>query len=586
MTNSTVNIRRRFIYLILIFFGVVFASRLFFIQIVNGEYYKTLAQAEQLRKFEIPADRGSIYMRNGDEKIPLVLNQDFKIVYADPRYVEEPDKTAIELTKVLGGKAADYEELLTLEDSVYVVLKKSVDPVKADILEEKKLPGVGLQSSPKRVYPEGSLAAQLVGFVNDEGTGQYGIEGYLNEELAGEAGLLRAVTDARGIPLSTSDDAGGVDVPAKDGTDLVLTIDRSVQRAVEEAVEAGVKRTNGESGSAIVIDPNTGAILAMANYPSYNPNEFYKVEEPEVFVNNVVTDAYEPGSVIKPFTMSAGLQSGAVNVDSTFVDTGSLEIDGWTINNAQERTWGAQDMTGVIVKSINTGIMHVLAQMGGGEINTKARETFYKFLTNNYRFGAKLGVAQTNENPGLVYAPDHGEGNNVKYSNMTFGQGFTATMLQVSSSFAALVNGGDFYQPHLIHSRIDGENGEETINEPKVISNNAISDKVSKDLRKMLVGVVTDGGGYYAERPGFTVGGKTGTSQLIEEDGTYSLSRYTGSFVGFISGKSVNEAPDYVVMTRIVEPKVGAAAGAESAAPVFGDIIDFLINYYQITPTS
>ncbi len=584
MTNSTVNIRRKFIYLILILFGIVFTSRLFYIQVVNGEYYRTLAQAEQLRKFEIPASRGSIFLRDGSENVPLVLNEDYKIIYADPRYVEDPDKTAIELSKVLGGKAADYEQLLSLEDSVYVVLKKSVNPKVADKLEALELSGVGMQSSPKRIYPEGSLASQIVGFVNNDGEGQYGIEGYLNDELSGEDGLLRAVTDARGIPLSTSDD-NSVEVPAKDGTDVVLTIDRSVQRAVEEAVKSGVERTNGVSGSAIVVDPNTGAILAMANYPSYDPSEFYKVENPEVFSNNVVSDAYEPGSVIKPFTMSAGLQSGAVNLDSTFYDTGSLEIDGWTINNAQERTWGRQNMTSVIVKSINTGIMYVLNQMGDGEINTKARTSLYNFFTNNYRFGAKLGIAQPNENPGILYAPDEAEGNNVKYANMTFGQGFTATILQVSSSFAALVNGGDFYQPHLIYSRVDSE-GVETVNQPAIISNNAISDKVSAEIRKMLVGVVTDGGGYYAERPGFTIGGKTGTSQLTEADGSYSTSRYTGSFVGFISGKTVDKTPDFVVMTRIVEPQVGVGAGAEAAAPVFGDIIDFLINYYQITPSS
>ncbi len=586
MTNNTVNTRRRFIYLILIIFGLVFASRLFFIQVVNGEYYKTLAQAEQLRKFEIPANRGSIFMRDGAGKIALVLNQDYKIVYADPRYVDDADKTAIELSKSLGGKATDYRDLLTLEDRVYVVLKKSVEPAKADELESKQLAGIGTQSSPKRVYPEGILASQLLGFVNDDGEGQYGIEDYLNEELSGKAGLLRAVTDARGIPLSTADDDGGIDLPAKDGTDIVLTIDRSVQRAVEEAVKKGVERTKGTLGSAIVIDPKSGAILAMANYPTYDPNKFNEVKKPEQFANAVVSDAYEAGSVIKPFTMSAGLQSGAVSIGNTFYDSGSVEIDGWVINNAGERVWGRQNMTAIIVKSINTGAIHVLKQLGGGEINLKARKSLYNFFTNNYRFGAKLGIAQPSENPGIIFAPEEAEGNNVKYSNMAFGQGFTTTMLQVSASFTALVNGGDFYQPYLVHSRIDSETGEETVNRPKIISNNAVSDEVSKEIRKMLVGVVTDGGGYYAKRPGFTIGGKTGTSQLIAADGTYSLSRYTGSFVGFISRKSVNEKPDFVVMTRIVEPKVGSSAGAEAATPVFADIADFLINYYQITPSS
>lgn len=585
MSDRTLTTRRQLIYLVLIAVGLVFASRLFHIQVVNGERYKTLAQAEQLRKFSIPAERGAIYMRNGDDKLPLVLNQDYKIVYADPRYVEDPETTALKLAKVLPGESEEYQELLEQEERVYVVLEKSIEPSKADKVEEMELAGVGLQDSPKRVYPEGPLAAQLLGFVNDEGLGQYGLEGFLDDQLSGEPGLLHTVTDARGIPLSTSDEAS-IDIPAKDGDDIVLTIDRGVQSAVEEALEKSVERTNGESGSAIVMDPKSGAILAMANYPSYDPSKFYKEEDAGVFQNLVVSDAYEPGSVLKPFTMSAGLQTGAVKVNSTYFDTGSVEIDGWTINNALEKSWGQQDMTGVIVKSLNTGAIHVLEQMGGGEINLKARKTFYDFLTNNYRFGATLSIAQPNENPGLIHHPESGEGNNVKYSNMTFGQGMTATMLQVSSSFAALVNGGDFYQPYMIHSTIDSETREETINGPQIVSNNALTDDVSKELRKMLVGVVENGGGYYAERPGYTIGGKTGTTQLLDADGTYSTSRYIGSFVGFISGGGVEAIPDVVVMVRIVEPKVGVSAGSEAAVPLFGDIADFLINYYQITPSS
>ncbi len=586
MTSTIDSNRRRFIYLILIVFGMIFISRLFFIQIVNGEHYRMLARSEQLRKFEIPANRGSIFMRDGDRIVPLVLNQDYKIVFADPRFVDDVYRTAAVLGEVLGGEASEYKELISLENRVYVVLKNRVAPDVAQELDSRELPGIGLQSFPRRVYPEGSLASQLLGFVNNDGVGQYGVESYFNELLSGKPGLLRTVTDVRGIPLSIADDAEGIDIPAQNGADIVLTIDRGVQRAAEEAVRKGVKRTNGVSGSAIVIDPRSGAILAMANYPTYDPNEFYKVEDPRVFSNPVVSYAYEPGSVIKAFTMSAGLQSGAVNVDSQFYDPGSVEIGGWVINNAHERSWGQQDMTGIIVKSINTGIIDVLKRMGGGEINTKARMGLYDFFTNNYRFGTVLGIAQPNENAGIVIGPQEVQGNNVRYSNMAFGQGFTATMLQVSASFVALVNGGDFFQPQLVHSKIDGFTGEETVIKPEIISNNAVTDVVSKDLRQMLVEVVTGGGGgYHAERPGFSVGGKTGTTQMLEPDGTYSLTRHIGSFVGFVSGRSVNETPDYVVMVKIVEPKV-RYAGAEAATPVFSEIIDFLIDHYQITPIS
>ena len=583
MTDKKINTRKNLIYFVLIVFGLIFAGRLFFIQVVNGQYYKNLAQSEQLRKFEIPADRGAIYMKSRDGKIPLALNQNYKIIYADPRYVEDPDGTAQVLSGLLGGKTERYRELISKENSVYVVLEKSVEPDLADKVNEQKLPGIGLQDSPKRVYPEGKLAAQLLGFVNDDGQGQYGLEGYLNEELSGEPGLLKTITDARGIPLSTSDD-GGIDVPVVNGSDITLTIDRSVQRAVEDVLKSGVERTRSKSGSAIVIDSKTGAVLAMANYPTYDPAKFFEEKDANIYQNLVVSDPYEPGSVMKAFTMSAGLQTGAVNINTTYNDTGSVKIDGWTINNAQKKSWGVRDVSDVMRLSINTGIINVLRQMGGGEINLQGRQKLYDTLTNNYRFGAKIDIAQSNEAPGLIIGPKEAEGNNVKYANITFGQGMTATVLQVSSSFTALVNGGDFYKPYLIHSKTDGLTGEETVNEPQIISNNALTDEVSKQLRQMLVSVVTDGGGYYAERPGFTIGGKTGTSQLTEKDGTYSLSRYVGSFVGFISSGGVNATPEYVIMTRVVEPQVGV--GADGAVPIFGDIIDFLIKYYQITPSS
>ncbi len=583
MSSSTQNTRRRLIYFALIVFGLVFGGRLFHIQVISGGHYKALAQAEQLRKFEIPADRGIVYIQDNGEKYPLVLNQNYRTVFADPRYIESPEHVALELSKILGGKAEEYVDLVSQPEKVYVVIAKNVEPEKADRIEKLELAGVGFQDSPKRVYPEGSLASQILGFVNDEGAGQYGIEGILDEELSGTPGMLRAVTDTRGIPLTTSD-SENIEQLAKDGTSVVLTIDRSVQQAVENAVKEGVERIGGKSGSAIVLDPKTGAIIAMANYPTYDPAKFFEVENQEYFGNDVISDAYEPGSVMKPFTMAAGLQTKAVAPSTTFYDSGSVQIDDRTIYNAEERSWGQRDMNDVIRLSINTGVVFVVQQLGGGEINDKARNSLYNFLTNNYRFGARLGIAQPNENPGLIYAPDHEQGNNVRYSNMAFGQGMTATMLQISSSFAALVNGGDYYQPRLIHSRIDGDTGEEVINEPQIISNNAVTEEVAKQVRSMLISVVESGGGYYAKRAGYTIGGKTGTSQLIEPDGTYSTSRYTGSFVGFISSGGTSDTPDYVVMTRVVEPKVAVAAGADAAAPVFGDIADFLIDHYQIAP--
>lgn len=577
--TSAVTSRVRFLYAALAIIGGVFMVRLFHLQVMLGDSYAVSALSEQQKKYEIPAERGRIYVREGDDgKVPLVLNQTLFTLYADPRYVDDPQSSARAIAKIIGGDINEYAELMSQQERYYVILAKKLSSAKAKALEELELSGIGLQEASYRTYPESELAAQILGFVNDAGEGQYGVEQYLDDELKGQPGLLKAVTDVRGIPLTASDDTVLKD--AKDGRDVVLTIDRSIQRRVEQLLAEGVKAAKGKSGSAVVMDPGSGAVLAMANFPSYNPADFGKVKDASVFLNGVVSQPYEVGSVIKPFTMSTGLNEDKVEVGDTYFDPGYVQVDDRRIENAGALVETTRTMTEIIQKSVNTGAVYVLKEMGGGEINQNARQMLYDYFTDSFGFGQTTGIEQAAEASGSVISPDNPEGNNVRYANMTFGQGMSLTMLQVVAGYSALINGGTYYQPYLVDARMDRLTGETIKTQPKALRTDVISPETSKEIRRMMEKVVELGGGYSAYRSEYMVGGKTGTSQKLGPDGTYSEYLEVGSFLGYGAG----ETPRYVIMVKVDEPGIGGYAGTVAAAPIFAGISNFLIDYFRIAP--
>ncbi len=568
--------RTSIFYALIVVIGTIFMGRLFYLQVVKHDYYREQAAAEQRRSYEIAANRGAIYALDGQEHTPLALNEIQPTVFADQRYIEEPEDSASELQKILGGKKSDIKSKLEGED-VYVVIEHRISREQAEKIRELELPGIGLNDVPYRVYPEGSLASQLMGFVNNDGEGQYGVEQALDDRLSGTDGILEAITDINNVPLTTNED--NIIKPSEDGDNVVLTIDVNIQRFVEEALRKGVKSSGGKSGSAVVMDPHTGAVLAMANYPTYNPEEIDKIKDYSVLQNGVVSNSYETGSGMKVFTMSTGLNEGVVTKDATYYDSGSVSVDDRVIENA-DGGHGTQSMLQVIQNSVNTGAVHVLKQLGGGSINDQARNKLYDYFTNRFGFSSATGIAQANEDAGFIISPDEQEGNNVRYANMTFGQGFRVTMLQMVAGLSAVVNGGDYYQPHIQAGVID-ESGEFQSNDPQVIREDIISNQVSEDLKEMMQAVVQNGGGFSAKREGYKIGGKTGTSQVIDEDtGLYSEFRENGSFMGWGASSRV----DYVIMTRVNEPTIGGYAGTAAAAPIFSDISNFLIDYYQIPP--
>ncbi len=559
--------------------GLLFGVRLFYLQVLRHDYYETQAVAEHQKKFVLPAKRGLIYAHDRTGITPLVLNQPVFLLYADPRYVRDPKATAETIAHYVGGDISEYQKLLSQSDHSYVVLAKKITKNQADGITKAQLYGVGLTQSEERVYPEGELGAQMLGFVNDEGVGQYGLEGALDDRLHGTDGLLKAVTDVRGIPLSITNQ--NVMKPAQDGANVVLSVDRNVQGYAEQALKAGLDKVHATKGSALVMDPQTGEVIAMANYPTYDPSKYTDVKDYSVFQNKTVSDPYEAGSDIKVLTMSAGINENVVHKTTQFDNRNQVQVGDATIHNVEQHT-GPTTMQQVLDLSLNTGVVFVLQQLGGGSINYQARQKFFHYFTDKFGFGKKTGIEQAGEAPGYIFSPDDEQGNNVRYANMTFGQGMTESMIQVASAFSSVINGGTYYQPHLVSGTYNADTEQVTKELPKVERSGVVTAATSAEIRDMIITALRDTPALKAaNRAGYNIGGKTGTSQIIDpKTGQYSDNNAIGTYVGF----GGNETPKYVIMVRVDDSQAGGYAGSAAAAPIFADISNWLLDYYKIPP--
>ena len=312
----------------------VFVARAFYVQVIRHDYYRSVALEDQLKQYEVPAARGIISAYDGKQTVPIVLNQKLYTVYADPSFIKDPDKAADSIAKAIGGKASDYRKLMDDKQRRYVVLAKKVDKTAKDKLLAYKYPGIGAQEHPYRTYPQGSLAGQILGFVNDEGQGTYGIEQSLHDRLAGKPGELKAITDAQGVPLAAN--GSNIESDPVAGQDVTLTLDIGIQKQVEQLLEKGIKADNAESGSAVVMDLNNGAIKAMANYPNYDPGKYYEVEDAGVFNNSAVTHPIEIGSIMKTLTTAAALDQGVIKPDTSYYDPSFYVVDKFRITNIEE----------------------------------------------------------------------------------------------------------------------------------------------------------------------------------------------------------------------------------------------------------
>lgn len=584
-TTSTQNNsawRTKAWYALLVFVAVVFVLRLFYLQVLRHDYYSSAALEGQYKEYQIPAERGVIEAYDGDKRVPIVLNEPKYTAFADPQFVEDVSQAAIEIQKIIGGNAGEYETQMQAE-SRYEVLAKKLSPEQSDKIRELELKGIGTREESYRTYPQGTLAAQVLGFVNDEGEGKYGIEQFADDKLQGEPGQLKAITDASGVPLVANKD--NVVTEPKPGQRLALTIDISMQKQLEDILKKGVQQAKSESGSALIMEAKTGAIKAMANYPTYNPDKFFEQEDANVFNNENVSSPLEVGSVMKPLTTAAALNTGSVTRNSSYFDPGFFEVDDATITNVEEVAGsGTRTVADILQRSLNTGATWLLMQMGGGEINEKARNTWHEYMTKHYMFGTQTGVEQGFESPGTVPDPNDGFGLNITYANTAFGQAMTATPVQMAGAVAGVVNGGTYYQPRLVDRYID-QDGNETVVEPKVLKQGIVKPEVAKDVRELMESVVERNHIVYglpSLRDGYRIGGKTGTAQIANPAGGYYEDKFNGMFTGFVGGDDVQ----YIIVARVNEPGIPGYAGSQAAGPVFSGLVTMLLDNFNVLPQS
>lgn len=552
---------------VLIMMAGVLVLRLFFLQIVDTSDLeaKNLSQVQVDRKLQSP--RGTIYDRH---ESPLAMSVFTKSLYADPQMLKKNPEDIAELVApyVSISKEAIVENLK--EDTAFVWLDRMMEPDKSKavekIIEDEKLEGLNFVEESKRYYPNGNLAAQVLGFVGTEDKGLDGLEMVLDDELKG--GLTKEVvaTDRKGNAIFGSVLAQYL--PDK-GKSVTLTIDATVQFIAERALEQAMVDTKPAHASVIVMDPKTGEILAMANRPTYDPNHYDKGKEQD-FKNIAVTNLYEPGSTFKPIIASAALASGKWTVDTVYNDTGSIMASGHVMQNWNGEGYGKVRLLEILKFSINTG----MARLG----LTTGPEILSEYV-HKYGFGQPTGIELPGEGEGLLFNPE--EMADIDTASMSIGQGIAVTPLQMVRAFGAIANGGILMKPHIVkaYNNPDGTVASETQTESQ---GQAIPENVASTIVDILEKEVSEGGGNKAMVEGYHFGGKTGTAQKLNtEYGGYLDGRYIASFIGF----GPVEDPKFVVLVAIDDPSNGSIYGGQIAAPVFKDIMSQLVRYYQISPS-
>jgi cell division protein FtsI/penicillin-binding protein 2 len=553
------NTRWRMAALMTILFAsaLMLIAQLFRWQVLEHETFLALAEAEHQAEVSIRPRRGAIYDRNGF----LLAADSFRYaISASPPMVIDPYATADRLFPLLGINRDETLAALTSE-AAWVPLSRGVPQALGETIRAWDITGIQVETQAKRVYPGDTLAANLLGFVNDNDHGFYGVEGYYDAMLHGTSGLLQGERDPFGssIPIGL-----GQYVPPRDGRNLVLTIDRTAQYLVERELKDAIQRYQADSGTVVVLDPRTGGILALASWPGYNPNRFAEADS-KFFPDPAVSEQYEPGSVFKVITMAAGLDSHAITPDTTIYDGGAIEVGGRTILNWDRQPHDTVDMTTVLGKSLNVGAAQVAVMLG--------KERFYTYV-RRFGFGRITEVDLDSEGPGTLKAPGDPDWHESDLGTNSFGQGIAVTPLQMTLSIAAVANDGLLMKPHVVQQIVEGEQVLSV--QPTVVRRVILAD-TAQTLTDMLVAAVVQET-ELAQVPGYRVAGKTGTAQ-IPVPGGYHPTLTVASFAGYLPA----DDPAAVILVVIHKPET-SPWGGQVAAPVFARIAEQLMVLLEIPP--
>jgi cell division protein FtsI/penicillin-binding protein 2 len=550
-------------------FGTLVVSlRLMQLQVVDHKEYAEQARNAHISQETLTDRRGALLDRNG---YPLAASQNAYDVMVERDRWSDPDTAqtqATALSKATGVPAATMLDVVKNVDVFEVPVAKNLTYDQAEAVRELGFAGVRLLDSSSRVYPEGNLAASLLGFVGQDNVGLTGLESDLDSVLVGANGSITYETDGLGSVLNIGDRS---ETPPQAGSNVVLTIDRYIQGIAEQQLQKTVDEHKASGGSVIVIRPQTGEILAMASRPSIDITQTnVGNSNPDLFRNRSITDAYEPGSVFKLFTMAAALDLGLVTPESMWYDSGAVNFDEWTIRNWDLSANGEQTVQQILTKSLNTGAAWLSSLCGP--------DNFYNYV-QSFGFGQVTDSGLSGESSGEVRSPqtDPTGWSNVDLATNSFGQGISATPLQVAMGLAAIANNGMLMKPQII-KQIVGPNGTQTI-EPQPVRQ-AIKSDTSRMLLDMM-GVVADTiTPTYVNVPGYTVGGKTGTANIADENGSYIPDTYIASFAGV----APLDNPQIAVLVKIDKPK-DVPWGSAVAAPVFSEIANKALPYLGVAPT-
>jgi cell division protein FtsI (penicillin-binding protein 3) len=550
--NRLVNRRIRLLLAALIVaFGCLFL-RAGWLQGVRAESLAQLGQTQHREAVTIPAGRGTIYDRAGVE---LALGERATTVYANPKQIVNPRAAAVAVERTLGLDADRLYPLFADRTRGFVYVERQADPAQAAALKRLRLAGFGFYPEERRTYPQRTVAAQVLGYVGIDGNGLAGLELEYDRALAGKPGQETIVKDPSGRVIDT--ERHRAEVP---GRDLFLTLDHSIQANAEEVLRATVRKWNAKSATAIVLDPRTGAVLAMAVQPGFDANR-YPAAARDLQRNRAVTDTYEPGSTFKLITVGGALSEQIVSPSTRFTLPYSLHVADRVIHDAEERGTINYSVAQILAHSSNIGAI-TLAQMLG--------RTRISSWISRFGFGRTTGIDFPGESPGIVLPPDKWSGSTI--GNVPIGQGIAVTPVQMAAAYGAIANGGMWSRPHLVDHVAGG-------GRPSLYRRRLVSRRIAGELMRMLKDVVAEGTGQYAAMSGYQVAGKTGTAQKPDAHGGYATGRYVASFVGIVPASS----PRLVVLVAVDEPQ-GAIWGGVVAAPAFQQIARFDLQYLEVPP--
>src|SRR3954469_3327981 len=533
------------------------------LQVRDAERLRGMAEEQYLREIELPPRRGRILDRNGAE---LASTADVDSIYCNPRQLPDPRDAARRLARVLGLDRAELEKKLG-QRRFFAWVKRKVTPDEVTAVKALGLPGLAFTREPRRFYPNRTLAATIMGHAGSEGNGLEGIELALDKHLRGTSASVQGMRDALGrdIALESSADAG--DGPGNSaGSDVVLTIDRYLTFITERALAAGAEEHHAKAAIAMMMDPRTGELLAMASVPTYNPNDPQSAADAGAR-NRAITDAFEPGSTMKTFTIAAALEAGVVKPDDRFdCLMGRMMVGKYSIHDTHPH--GILTVAEVFKFSSNIGATKIARKLG--------RDAFAEALVR-FGFGKPTGIGLPGERAGVVRPVE--KWGDIGFANVSFGQGITVTPLQMLTGVSAIAGGGIYRQPRIVARIVQAGGGAEAL--PAAPERRVMSSAAARTMLSIMRGVTENGGtAKQAAIEGYAVGGKTGTAQKVA-NGHYDPTKWVSSFVGVVP----IDDPRLAIIIVVDEPQ-GGHLGGVVAAPIFKEIAEEALRYLHVPPTA